>query len=76
MKKKYIALTMAALMVLGAAGCGKKEQPAETPTTAPTQAPTEAPTEAPAAQMQIYSFDGTNAEKAVTDYLVNNYTRE
>ena len=26
--------------------------------------------------MSIYSFDGTNAEKAVTDYLVNNYTRE
>ena len=69
-------MTMAALMVFGAAGCGKKEQPAETPTTAPTQAPTEAPTEAPAAQMQIYSFDGTNAEKAVTDYLVNNYSRE
>ena len=77
MKKKYIAMTMTALMVFGAAGCGKKEQPAETPTTAPTQAPTEAPTEAPAApQMQIYSFDGTNAEKAVTDYLVNNYSRE
>ena len=77
MKKKYIALTMAALMVFGAAGCGKKEKPAETPTATPTAAPTEAPTEAPAApQMSIYSFDGTNAEKAVTDYLVNNYTRE
>ena len=80
MNRKYIAITIAALMAVGIAGCGKKEQPAETvtPTAAPTEAPTLTPTATPvpSAALPIYSFDGTNAEKAVTDYLANTYQRQ
>ncbi|MDO4804712.1 MAG: SH3 domain-containing protein [Lachnospiraceae bacterium] len=76
MKKKYIAILMAAIMAASFAGCGKKKEetpPPATATPAPTATTAPTPTIVP---MPIYSFDGTNAEKAIVDYLANNYTRQ
>ena len=66
--KKYLAILLSALLVLGLAACGgseKEQEPTAAPTQAPTEAPvteatpepaeetTEAPTEAPAEEDDI-----------------------
>ena len=49
--KKFIALTLALLMVLSLCACGAK--PAETPAETPAEAPAEQPAEAPAEEIVI-----------------------
>ncbi|MDR1641727.1 MAG: hypothetical protein LBT59_18705 [Clostridiales bacterium] len=56
MRKRWIAIALSAIMILGLAACGAKEAPAtpapevSAPTAEPTESPTKAPTEAPAAE--------------------------
>ncbi len=67
--KKFIALTMAMLLILSLGGCADKEQSAsnDTPTAAPANAATQAPTEAAAAAPQ------DNA--TVYPLVIKNYTK-